>query len=162
MTADARRLQNPCQSLSRWFDASVAARIPARSSLAVFLGLLAGFAQGWNLSLAALLVLVVLFDVRSRVALVCWAIGLGLSWVLAPATFLLGRAVLDLTPLGSWLGDFEGAAALLGWDRYTLVGGLLIGLALAWPASSLLTRGVRRSRRLLHHAANCDRDWLLT
>lgn len=125
---------------------------PRAVSLAVFLGLLAGFVQGWNLSLAALLVLIVLFDVRSRVALVCWGIGVGLSWALTPATFLLGRVVLDLTPLGTFLGDFEGVAALFGWDRYTMVGGLLVGLALAWPASTLLTRGVRRTRQLLQQA----------
>ncbi|MBL9123801.1 MAG: hypothetical protein JNG90_09230, partial [Planctomycetaceae bacterium] len=139
--------------------ASLATRLsggthPRAVSLAVFLGLLAGFIQGWNLSLAALFVLIVLLDVRSRVAITCWMIGLGLSWLLAPVTFLLGRVVLDLTPLGTYLGQLADGrvAALFGWDRYTVVGGLLIGLAIAWPASSLLTRGVRRTRRLLHSA----------
>lgn len=139
--------------------ASLAARFsggthPRAVSLAVFLGLVAGFVQGWNLSLAALFVLIILFDVRSRVALVCWAIGLGLSWLMAPVTFLLGRVVLDLTPVGKMLGELgDGrAAALFGWDRYTVVGGMLVGLAIAWPASSLLTRGVRRTRRMLQQA----------
>lgn len=127
---------------------------PRAISLAVFLGLLAGFVQGWNLSLVALLALALLFDIRTRVALVGWGVGLALSWLLAPVTFLLGRLVLDLTPAGVWLGGLGDGrwAALFGWDRYTVVGGLLIGLAVAWPASGLLTRGVRRTRSLLKQA----------
>ena len=114
-------------------------------ALAVLLGLLAGFVGGWNLSLVALLLLAVVFNVRARTFFVMWAFGYALSWVLVPISFGLGRWLLDSTQLGEWLAaNFdEQLIAWLGWDRYTLVGGILLGLFFAAPT----VLGMRAWRR---------------
>lgn len=114
-------------------------------ALAVLLGLLAGFVGGWNLSLVALLLLAVVFNVRARTFFVMWALGYALSWVLVPISFGLGRWLLDSTQLGEWLAaNFdEQLIAWLGWDRYTLVGGILLALLLAAPT----VLGMRAWRR---------------
>ncbi|MGD9644512.1 MAG: hypothetical protein AB7U73_02300 [Pirellulales bacterium] len=114
-------------------------------SLAVLLGLLAGFVGGWNLSLVALLLLAVVFNVRARTFFVMWAGGFALSWVLVPLSFGLGRWLLDRTKLGEWLAaNFdEQLIAWLGWDRYTLVGGTLLAVFLAVP----MLVGLRAWRR---------------
>ncbi|MBX9792060.1 MAG: hypothetical protein K2Y37_24315 [Pirellulales bacterium] len=117
-------------------------------ALAVLLGLLAGFVGGWNLSLVALLLLAVVFNVRARTFFVMWVAGLTLSWMLVPLSFGLGRWLLDHTGLGKWLAaNFdEQLIAWFGWDRYTLVGGTLLALFLAVP-TVLGLRAWRRGKR---------------
>ena len=117
-------------------------------ALAVSLGLLAGFVGGWNLSLVALLLLAVVFNVRARTFFVMWVVGFALSWMLVPLSFGLGRWLLDHTGLGAWLAtNFdEQLIAWFGWDRYTLVGGALFALFLAVP-TVLGLRAWRLSKR---------------
>jgi uncharacterized protein (TIGR03546 family) len=124
-------------------------------ALAVMLGLLAGFVGGWNLSLLALLLLAVVFNVRARTFFVMWASGYALSWVLVPISFGLGRWLLDSTQLGQWLAaNFdEQLIAWLGWDRYTLVGGSLLAVVLAVP-TLLAIRAWRRSNVRVAQGAN--------
>jgi uncharacterized protein (TIGR03546 family) len=128
--------------------------------LAVLLGLAAGFAQGWNLSLVGLLLLVVFFNVRARLFLLIWLLGVGLSWLLVPLSYATGRFVLDSTPVGSLLGLFGStpAVALLAWDRYTVVGGLLVAAALSVPAFITVRGWIQSLRaRRVRPAANYDR-----
>lgn len=128
--------------------------VPARREpwraifLAVLLGLLAGFVHGWNLSLACLLILVVFFNVRARVFLLIWLLGVGLSWLLIPMTYAVGRFTLDQTPVGDFLalfGDLP-SVRLLGLDRYTVVGGIVVAMLLAIPACVTVRNWVRRLR----------------
>lgn len=125
-------------------------------ALAVLLGLLAGFVGGWNLSLVALLLLAVVFNVRARTFFVMWAMGYALSWVLVPISFGLGRWLLDSTQLGEWLAaNFdEQLVAWLGWDRYTLVGGVLLALFLAAPTVLGLRAWRRRNVRVTQGATS--------
>ena len=125
-------------------------------ALAVLLGLLAGFVGGWNLSLVALLLLAVVFNVRARTFFVMWAMGYGLSWVLVPISFGLGRWLLDSTQLGEWLAaNFdEQLIAWLGWDRYTLVGGVLLAMFLAAPTVLGLRAWRRRNVRVAQGATS--------
>lgn len=112
---------------------------PHHAALAVVLGLVAGFVTGWNLSLAVLLLIAILFNLRTRVLLASWAVGLALSWLATGLTYRIGQWLLDDTPLGPALGD-NIWIALFGWDRYTLVGGAALGLILALPAAKLAAR----------------------
>jgi uncharacterized protein (TIGR03546 family) len=117
--------------------------------LAVLLGLLAGFVHGWNLSLAALLILVVFFNVRARLFFAIWLLGVVLSWLLVPMSYAVGRFALDRTPLGDLfglLGD-TGVVSLFGLDRYTIVGGGIIAVLLAIPAFYTIRNAIQRLRR---------------
>ncbi|HUY32924.1 MAG TPA: hypothetical protein VMV69_09095 [Pirellulales bacterium] len=132
-------------------------RQPLDVALAVALGLLAGFVTGWNLTLAAVLLAVVLINVRTRTFLLAWASGLGGAWLLARLTYRLGQFLLDSTPLGECvavLGDGPWVA-LLDWDRYTLVGGACLAALIALPASRLAAN-LARSRGG-HEAAHSGR-----
>lgn len=111
-------------------------RQPLRAmALAVLLGLLAGFVHGWNLSLVALLLLVVFFNVRARLFLAIWAVGVVLSWLLLPISYSLGRFALEATPLGEMLGllSENPVTPLFGLGHYTITGGALLALLIFAP-----------------------------
>ncbi|MEX2120472.1 MAG: hypothetical protein WD847_12825 [Pirellulales bacterium] len=118
---------------------------PRDVALAVALGLLAGFATGWNLTGVALLAAAALLNVHGRTFALAWAAGMSASWLLTPVTWRVGQWLLDGSPLGglvSILGDGP-VPAMLGWDRYTLVGGIALGLLLSLPASRKTARLIR-------------------
>lgn len=139
--------------------------------LAILLGLLAGFVHGWNLSLAALLILVVFFNVRARLFFAIWFLGVALSWLLVPISYAAGRFVLDRTPVGEFfglLGDTP-VVSMFGWDRYTLIGGGVIALLLAVPAYITIRGWIQKFRAAddaesgpeQHSAPNRLVRWLL-
>ena len=134
---------------------------PRSVAWAVYLGVLAGFVTGTNLTLAVLLLLVILLDVRTRVFLLAWAGGFALSWPLIPVTFRIGQFLLDRTPLGSLLGRLGEAPliALLDWDRYALVGGAALAALGALPAASAAARFVQSRRDIARAAAHRDVDF---
>jgi len=73
--------------------------------------------------------------------------GAALNLLLLPASFHLGRFLLD----GPARGLFEAAInapvlALCGFEYYAITGGLLLGLVFGWLAGALMSRLVRRTR----------------
>ncbi len=76
---------------------------PREVALAVALGLLAGFLSGWNLSLAAVLLAVLVLNVPTKVFSEAWTLGWAISWTITPASFALGRWLLEKSPLGPTL-----------------------------------------------------------
>ncbi len=123
---------------------------PRSVAWAVYLGMLAGFVTGMNLTLAVLLLVVILLDVRTRVFLLSWAGGFALSWPLMPVTLRIGQFLLDRSPLGSQLARLGETPlmALLDWDRYALVGGAALAALGALPAASVAARFVQSRRDL--------------
>lgn len=117
-------------------------RGPRHVASAVVLGVIAGCVTGWNLSLAAVLLLAALFNLRTKIFAVAWAAGLTMSWLATALTYRLGQFLLDGTPLGATLGSLGDNAwiAMFDWDRYTLVGGAAMGFGLALPAAKLIAK----------------------
>ena len=110
--------------------------------LAVMLGLLAGCSVGGNATLAVVLLLTALLNVSTQLwlaTLVATATG---AWLLEPLTERLGYIILDLTPLGRFLGGFDDNLwlALFDFDRYDLVGGLAVVAVLGGPIATLVAR----------------------
>jgi len=98
---------------------------------------------GWWVLLAALLVVLRLPLVFvGAVAVGTWLIAL----VSVPVTFAVGKLILD-GPLGGPIGILGNApvGALLGLERYTVTGGLALGLVLGTTAA-VLARGKWRHR----------------
>ncbi|HVX61735.1 MAG TPA: hypothetical protein VHC19_14065 [Pirellulales bacterium] len=115
-------------------------RGPRHAAMAVALGILAGFVTGWNLSLAVVLLLAALFNVRTKIFAVAWGAGLATAWMASGASYRVGQLLLDGTPLGATIGAFGDSVwlAMFDWDRYTLAGGAAIGLALGLAAAKLV------------------------
>ena len=112
-------------------------RHPAAISLAVVLGLVAGFASGVNLTFALLLWLALVLNVRTTVFLATWFVGLVLALTLHSVCEGAGYALLDELRIGNLLGAVSDSPilALMDWDRYALIGGMAIALVLAVPAA---------------------------
>jgi len=138
---------------------------PREVGVAVFLGILAGFVTGWNLSLVLVLVLALVLAAPLRVFCEVWACSAALAWALTPATYRLGVQLLELSTLGNWLRPhaYSVWVALFDLDRYTLVGGAVLGAligVLAAGIAALITRSLQnRYLKLVDRFANHD-DWL--
>jgi hypothetical protein len=110
---------------------------PREIALAVLLGVLAGFVQGWNLSLGVVLLAALLLNAPWKMLGQAWATAFGLAWALTPVTFRLGHYLLSETPVGEWLEPHADGIwiVLLDLDRYTLLGGLVLAPLIAVPAA---------------------------
>jgi len=110
---------------------------PAAVGWAVFLGLVAGFVTGWNYTFAAVLLTAACFNLPGPLFLLACTFGWALSIPLAGLSYQVGYLVLDILPAGAMIGLLGDGpiAALFGWDRYVLVGGTLLAMAVAVPAA---------------------------
>ena len=114
---------------------------PTALWLAVVGGTLLGFTTGFNLTFLVLLLAALLLNLRSQPLAICWAIFATVAWWCRPAIEAVGRLTLDETPLGSLiarLGDGP-VVALLAWDQYAVVGGLLVALAVCLPLGKIIS-----------------------
>lgn len=132
---------------------------PREAGLAVLLGVLAGFVAGWNLTLAVLLLLVLVLRVPIKVFVQTFGLAILLAWAMTPASYHLGRFVLEHSAVGRWLAPQADRLwiVLFDWDRYTLIGGLVWGLVLGAPAAWLvahLTGRLQQWHRALVAAAS--------
>ena len=118
---------------------------PREVALAVCLGLLAGFLSGWNLCLAAVLLLVLLLNVPLKVFGEAWLLGTAVSWTFTPASFYVGRWLLEKSPWGTLLAPMREQPwlVLCDLDRYTLSGGAVLGVLLAIPAALIAAKATR-------------------
>ncbi len=138
---------------------------PREVGVAVFLGMLAGFVTGWNLSLVSVLVLALVLAAPLRVFCEVWAFSAALAWALTPATYRLGVQLLEHSSLGEWLRPhaYSVWVALFDLDRYTLVGGAVMGALigiLAAGIAAFVTRSLQnRYAKLAERFSNHD-DWL--
>ncbi|MBX7165005.1 MAG: hypothetical protein K1X74_01530 [Pirellulales bacterium] len=119
---------------------------PRAAALSIGLGVTAGFVTGDNLTICLLLAAAAVLRLPLVGFAVAWALGLWAGWLLVPLCFVAGQAVLDTLHLGTLLSTALGpvALAVLGWDRYTIVGGLLLGPLLALPCAWALAFAQRR------------------
>ncbi len=106
---------------------------PREVGVAVFLGTLAGFVTGWNLTLVVVLLLALLLAHPLKVFAQTWGVAAALAWTLTPFTFRFGRYLLEDSELGAALAPHAGSVwvALFDLDRFTLIGGMCVGLLLA-------------------------------
>src|SRR5438105_6794562 len=122
---------------------------PREIGLAVFLGVLAGFVGGFNLTLAVVLLAVLVLRTPPKMFAQAWGVAAGLAWTLTPVTFRLGHFVLTGTPVGQWLAPHADGlwVALFDLDRYTLIGGACLAPIVALPTAwgiAVATRGVQQ------------------
>ena len=126
---------------------------PRDVALAVALGIVAGAISGGNVSWAPILLAAILFNVHTRLFLAAWLASVLLAWITRARLETVGRFLLDGTPLGHALGQFGDGTliALLGWDRYAVVGG---GVAGAVAAAACAFAAHRIARALEQRYAN--------
>ncbi len=116
---------------------------PRHVGVAVFLGSLAGFTTGWNLTLVSVLLLALLLRHNWKVFLQSWGVFYALSWLMTPWCYRTGRYLLEGGALGRWLAPHADSLWLALWDldRYTLLGGVfwgaLVGLGTGYLAAAL-------------------------
>ncbi|GEM_PF-5547871 len=115
---------------------------PRHVGVAVFLGSLAGFTTGWNLTLLVVLLLALLLRHHWKVFLQSWGAFYALSWLMTPWCYRTGQYLLEGS-LGRWLAPHADSLWLALWDldRYTLLGGVfwgsLVGLGAGYLAAAL-------------------------
>ncbi len=137
---------------------------PREIGLAVFLGVLAGFVSGWNLSLAAVLLAALVLRTPWKMFGQAWAVAAAVAWALTPVTFRVGHFLLADSPLGGWLAPHADGpwVALFDLDRYTLVGGVLLAPIVALPTAWIIaavTRGVQDRLVALQEKMSANQHW---
>ena len=126
---------------------------PAQLMLACVLGAMLGFMPGlWQAMgvIVLLTLLVVVLNANLVVASVVAVVSTGISWLLLPVSFLIGRALLDgpLQPVFRWAINTP-VLALFGFEYYTTTGGLVLGALFGLLCGLVLVRGVTLFRRKL-------------
>lgn len=118
--------------LQSWFGAVRGGVHPREVALAVFLGTVAGFTLGWNLTFVGTLLCVLLLRAPIKIALEAGVLGCALGWAFTPTVFNVGHYLLHRTSVGEWLAPRADNlwVVLLDLDRYVLMGGLAIGIGL--------------------------------
>ncbi len=125
---------------------------PREVAMAVMLGTLAGFVTGWNFTLVAVLLLVLVVRAPLNVFGQAWGAAAALSLALTPLTHRTGRSLLENSSFGHWLAGHADSVwlALFDWDRYTLVGGVVWALVLGLPAAFFVGRLTRSLQKRFH------------
>ncbi len=121
-------------------------QIRASTVLGGALGFTADLERAPALTVGLVLVVLVL-NTNIWLATITALLGAALGLLLLPASFHVGRLLLD----GPTRGLFEAlinapVLALCGFQYYAITGGLVLGLASGWVLGALLSRLVRRTR----------------
>ncbi len=134
---------------------------PREVGVAVFLGTLAGFVTGVNLTLAVVLVLALVLAHPLKVFLRTWGLAVTLAWMLTPLTYRLGVYLLQDSEVGQAIAPhaYSVWVALFDLDRFTLIGGLAVGSLLAvltgglaaWTTRALQSRYTLLMDRFVNH-----------
>jgi len=117
--------------------------------LGSLLGFIPGFSNGAGL-FVLLVALLVLLNVSLPFALLIFALAKLISLLLLPASFHLGRAIVDgpLQPLFRWAVNAP-VLALMGFEHYATTGGLVFGLLFGLVVGWLAARTIAQLRRVL-------------
>ena len=133
-------------------------QLAAGCVLGATLGFIPGFSIAPGLTIA-LSFLLVLLNANLFLAAVVGATAKLLAWAVLPASFSLGRLMLD----GPLEGVFRAIIntpvfALLGVENYATTGGMLLGIIFGALIAMVVIQGVTRFRtRMAHASANSDR-----
>jgi len=116
---------------------------PFEVFLAVLLGVIAGFVVGFNLTFIALLVILLILNANVAVFLFFFLVGKLIAIPLTPLSFKLGKALLAVPGIEGLVRKIVNApvAAFLGFERYALLGGLVIGIVLGLVGGFIVARG---------------------
>lgn len=149
---------------SSFFSAIGGGVHPRQIALAVGLGIVAGAVSGWNLTLLVVLLAVLASKVPLKVFCQIWGLAAAAGWLATPLTFRVGRFVLEGSFVGSWLSGHADSIwlVLFDLDRYTLMGGLVLGLLLAVPAALTVARVADKLQKkllALHEKLQGDDKW---
>lgn len=122
-------------------------QIISACTLGAMIGFIPGFMNGPGLTITLLLVLVIL-NANLGVALLTGAIAKILSLLLLPASFAVGRLLMDgpLEALFRWIINTP-VLALFGFDHYATTGGVVLGAIFGVAVGFALSNLVRRFRR---------------
>ncbi len=131
---------------------------PLQMILACVLGMMAGMAPGFNLTIVALVTLILVLNVPLGVSILTFALGRILAILLAPWTFELGYLLIHHAGLEGfirWAGDTP-VVALLDLQFYCLFGGLIAGAVLGAILGVALGRFIVRVRKMLASAGDAN------
>jgi len=129
--------------------------------MAVTLGALGGFVLGPNLSFVLVIFLLLLLNANFGLFLLSLAVGGVCAALLSPLTFSLGVGLLEVPPVRAAVQRLVNApvTALMGLERYTLLGGLLPGLAIGVVLSFAVLRTVAAFRRRMLSLERGSEGW---
>jgi uncharacterized protein (TIGR03546 family) len=122
---------------------------PMEVGMAVVFGTVVGFLPGFSLLSVFLVVLVLLLNAPLGIFLAGLAAGKILALPLAVVTYHIGRALLAIDPVRSAVAVLVNApvTAWMDLDRYSALGGVVLGLVLGLALSWLLGSAILAFRR---------------
>ncbi|MEF8787998.1 MAG: hypothetical protein V5A84_02900, partial [Planctomycetota bacterium] len=127
---------------------------PPQIIASVILGMVAGFTAGANLWTVLFILAALIFNVNFFLFLGFWAVGEGIAVLAAPVTFNVGWALLAVPPIRALVRFLVNApvSALLELERYVVLGGIPVGIALGAGAGYLVSYLVDSLRRTMEAA----------
>jgi uncharacterized protein (TIGR03546 family) len=120
--------------------------------------MMAGMAPGFNLTIVALITLILVLNVPLGLSILTFALGRILAILLAPWTFELGYYLIHHAGLEGfirWTGDTP-VVALMDLHFYCLFGGLIVGAVLGAVIGALMGRFIVRVRKMLAGAGDAS------
>lgn len=129
--------------------------------MAVTLGVIGGFALGFNLTFVLVLLLLLLLNANFVLFMTSLAVGKTCALLLAPVTFQLGAALLEIGPIRALVRTLVNApvTALLGLEKYVLLGGLPVGVVLGVALGVGAARAITTFRRKLLSLEEGSEKW---
>lgn len=126
--------------------------------VAAALGVLAGLVIGRNGLVMVLLLLMLVLNVNKPAFALTLGPSAATAWLIAPLKFGAGRWFLSIDPAAGLFRKLANApvGALMGFDTYSVVGGLALGLPAAAAAGVALWRITRGFRRKMLAIAKGD------
>ncbi len=134
---------------------------PPQIIASVMLGTVAGFTAGANLWTVLFILAALVFNVNFFLFLAFWGVGEGIAFAVTPVTFNVGWVLLAVPPIAAVVRFLVNApgTALLELERYVVLGGIPVALALGAGAGYLTSYLVQKLRRITEAAQQKSERW---
>ena len=119
--------------------------------LAFLFGIVLGFIPGFNLTTIIIISLIILINVNLGTVFIAFLLGEILMYLMAPLTYGIGSSLIHTASLAPFFKSIINTPvlALMGFDNYCLLGGIIIGVIIGLIFAWIFTNTIQTLRKAL-------------